>query len=182
MGKQINYYLGYNDFKTIAQTALNNKCIILKQENGKIIHDRNISMITPDVNSYYFYVPEVETLQFEMLHDKHIGGYNEIGNAVIEAGFSIVNHKDKRIPKARLFSISGYYDRNEDWIARPECVNKVYGRLVRAVKKLAVYTEVRTEKYLTVYGKTELTVFNTKEYISNKLLALKNEKGYELIL
>ena len=41
--------------------------------------------------------------------------------------------------------MTGYYDKNKNWIDRPECMKKLYDKLVRAAKKLAPYTEIVDE-------------------------------------
>ena len=66
------------------------------------------------------------------------------GMPLIEASYSsIVNEptgvagsrQKKEIHRARIYCISGYYDENEKYIPRPDCLTKVYHSLVRYVKK-----------------------------------------------
>ncbi len=182
MGKQINYYMTYNDFREIAQYAIDSGCIILKKVNETLVHSNVTDIVTPDENSYYFYVPEAGKLDIEIKNgEEFISGYRSSGNVVIEAGFSIVNHKSKRISRARLYTVTGYYDETGNWVSRPECVKKVYDKLVRRVKKVAPYTEI-TDMVTSIaerdYNKAK--EWKHKEYISKELLMLKMESGYKL--
>ena len=56
---------------------------------------------------------------------------------MIQASFSKKNDKTKIITRGRLFVISGYYDEQDEYISRPECVTKIYNKLVGIVKKIA---------------------------------------------
>ena len=80
-------------------------------------------------------------------------GYNATGNAAIEAGFSRI-HEDGPT-RSRLFVISGYYDEEEVWIPRPDCLTKLYEKLARRAKKLAPYSQPRGWQYKT-YADPEL--------------------------
>lgn len=64
MGKQINYYMEYEAFLTIAMTAIDLGCLIVKKDNetGKIISSSDISIVTQDTIRYYFYIPKAELL------------------------------------------------------------------------------------------------------------------------
>ena len=46
MGKQINYWLGYEDFLKIAQVALDCGCIIIKKVSGKLIYKRTLDTVS----------------------------------------------------------------------------------------------------------------------------------------
>ena len=74
-----------------------------------------------------------------------------------------------------------YYDENEKYIQRPDCLTKVYHSLVRYVKKIAPYTEftdilisMKDENYGEEYE------YRHKEYITKNCLDLINNKGYKL--
>ena len=62
MGRQINYYMGYNDFLTVAQTALDCGCVIYRadhaDERWSITSGNSTDMISGDHRSYYFHVPQ----------------------------------------------------------------------------------------------------------------------------
>ena len=184
MGKQINYYMGYDEFKMLAEQAIKSGCIIVKKENGKFVRGNSVEIITQDCNKYYFYLPEAGDLEVQMNGDyKFIGGYNSSGNVVIEASYSIVNHEEKKIHRARLFSITGYDDKNGNSIGRPECIKKLYDKLVRIVKKLAPYTEFVDEIQVSCpssedYMKTR--EWKHKEYITKELLSLKENDDYKM--
>lgn len=182
MGKQINYYMRYNDFQKIARQAVDSGCEILKKEKDKLIRSNGMDIVTSDVNRYYFYLPEAGPLTVAKRNGAEcVGGYNSSGNAIIEAGFSIVNHTEKKISRARLFSITGYYDEYGNWVDRPECVRKVYEKLARTVKRLAPYTEI-TDIIISIhdddYNKPK--EWQHKEYISAELFSLKTKNGYKL--
>ena len=184
MGKQINYYMGYKDFLQVAECAVKNGCVLLKEENGKFIRSNNIKMITEDNNRYYFYFPEAGDLEIQIRNNNEcIGGYDSSGNVVIEASYSIVRHEQKTISRGRLFSITGYYDKDKNWIDRPECIKKLYDKLVRVVKKTAPYTGIVDEIISTSsddYLKPK--EWKHKEYISEELLALKEKEDYKLVI
>lgn len=166
----------YEPFLKIAQIALDSGCIIIPAFTDDIIQSRDISIVTPEINLYYFYLPEVGRLCIDEYNGrKYVNhSYCESGSAIIEAGFSQVDNSKKRIYQSRLFCISGYYDDNNQWIPRPDFITKLYNKLVRAVKKSVTYTE-----FTKINPKRNLT-YLTKEYISPKCLDLVNEQGYIL--
>ena len=143
MGKQINYYLEYEGFLKIAEAALFRGCEILKKVDGKIIRGNDISMITPDCYDYFFhYIPAGEVIVKDYNGKEYVdNGYTPSGNTLIEAGFSRISHEEKKIRRARLFIVSGYYDENDEWIPRPDCMTKLYCALERVAKKVALRTE-----------------------------------------
>lgn len=100
---------------------------------------------------------------------------------MIQASFSKKNDKTKIITRGRLFVISGYYDEQDEYILRPECVTKIYNKLVGIVKKIAPYT-VLIDKYVSTKDDTYLKEleWRHKEYISPEYLDLKECKNYKL--
>lgn len=182
MGKQINYYIGYDDFLSLTQKALDSGCEILALEQGRVIRSNHISIVTPDRYNYYFYLPEAGSLEIQIRNGREsVGGYNTSGNVLIEAGFSRINHSGKTISRARLFSLSGYYEVGGEWVERPACMKKLYDKLARAAKKIAPYTEITDTIFSTRaddYG--SIREWTHKEYISPELLELKNNKNYHL--
>ena len=83
MGKQINYYMEFNDFRQLAQYALDIGCMVGKQENGKIVSSNSVDIVQPDYKKYFFYLPETEKVLIQLQDDKQqIGGYNKSGNVV----------------------------------------------------------------------------------------------------
>lgn len=184
MGKQINYYIGYEDFQKLAEQAVKSGCIILKKEYGKYVRDNSVGIIAQDCNRYYFYLPEAGELEFQMHDDNEfVGGYNSSGNVLIEASYSIVKHEQKTISRGRLFSMTGYYDENTKWIDRPECVKKLYDKLVRVIKKIAPYTEI-VDEIISTSSEDYLKPkeWKHKEYITAELLLLKEKESYKLIV
>lgn len=67
MGKQINYWLKYEEFLQIAQAALDCGCIIIKPDSEEIRYGQSLDIITEDECRYYFYLPEAG---FSFIHDK----------------------------------------------------------------------------------------------------------------
>lgn len=183
MGKQINYYADYGSFVTIVQKALESGCKILKNIDGRIEQSDSVGFVTEDEKNYYFYLPEAGRLETKTLANgmEQIGGYNASGNVIIEAGYSFINVNKKKIARARLFVISGYYDEQGQWIARPDCLEKVYNKLVRTVKKVAPYTELK-DTYVSRrqedYGQE--CEYLHKEYITPVCLELKEKQGFTL--
>lgn len=184
MGKQINYWLGYQDFLKIAQVALDSGCIIIKNVSGKLVYGQNLESITEQEHHYWIYVPEAGALSGKDIpfNDRDLfQAYSPAGNTVIRAGFSLRDDEKKTITRSRLFVISGYYDEQGAYIPRPECVTKVYSKLVRIVKKVAPLTEL-TDTYISTRDKTYLQEieWKHKEYITPEYLALKEKAGYTL--
>lgn len=183
MGKQINYWMNYEDFLHIAQAALDSGCVIIRSDPGKFEYGRSLDMIMENRYRYYFYLPEAGELMSQQIpfqNDQRIC-YNKAGNTVIEAGFSMIDDKKKKITRSRLFVISGYYDENGEYIARPECLTKVYHRLVRAVKKVAPYTEL-TDHYISIKDHEYLQEreWKHKEYVSSACLSLREAGDFKL--
>ena len=145
MGRQINYYMEHESFLQIAQLALECGCEIVKQDlkacPSTVVRTRDISAITPSDWILWFYVPEAGKLAATISEsgERVDHGYTESGSALIEAGVSLILEDKKIIRRSRLYVISGYYDSSGEWIPRPKCVDAVYGKLMRRVKKLTEY-------------------------------------------
>lgn len=194
MGKQINYWMDYDNFLLVAQKALDLGCTIVKKDLdfGKIIESKDISIVTQDENRYYFHLLDAGDIKIHTVNgeERLDRGYSASGNAIIEAGYSfIVNEptgpcgrrRKKEIRKARIYCITGYYDEDGEYISRPECLTKVYNSLARYVKKIAPYTEitnVRVSMRDEDYGKEY--EYRHKEYITKTCLDMMNNEGYKL--
>mgnify|MGYP001100663779 FL=1 len=91
MGKQINYWLGYEDFLKIAQAALECGCVIIKNASGTRMYGQDLDIVTEHEHHYWFYVPEAGGLSGETppFNGQKIQTYSPAGNTVIEAGFSL---------------------------------------------------------------------------------------------
>lgn len=184
MGKQINYWLEYESFRQLAHKALDLGCEIVRENLGKnkrsmVTVSHELDMITDELGAYYyFHLPEAGNIEIKEYEcgERLNRGFNECGNAVIEAGFSRVWEDDKRIVRERLYLQTGYYDKDENYIYRPDCIVKVYNALARCVKRLAPYTEI-TRTMVTRSG--DRKDYKIKEYISPYCLELY-EKGYTL--
>ena len=161
--------MDYDNFLLVAQKALDLGCFIVKEEQ----------------KNYYFYLAEAGDIETRIINGRELvnHSYASGGNCIIEAGYSYITNsgKKKSISRARLYCISGYYDESEEYIARPECLTKVYNSLVRFVKKVAPYTELadilissRDENY------GEKMEYKHKEYVTAKCLKMRNEEGYRL--
>lgn len=194
MGKQINYWMDYDNFLLVAQKAVDLGCTIIKvdRKQGKVIKSQDIGIITPNGKSsnasYYFHLPTAGDIKILTVNGKECldYGFTATGTAVIEAGFSFIideptgacgtKHK-KEIRRARIYCITGYYDENDEYISRPECLTKVYESLVRFIKKIAPYTELLS---IEDKGYGEKYEYRHKEYITKTCLDLVNKEGYKL--
>lgn len=177
MGKQINYYMEYSAFLKIAQAALNSGCVIVRNFDNEIICSADISVVIPACNNYFFHLPEAGEIAYKTYANGRTDvdhSYSSSGNSLIEAGFSRINDADKKIYRNRLFCISGYFNEEKEWIARPDCITKLYNKLVRVAKKEAPYTELNRTR---AFDGQEYT---TKEYISSNCLELVSNQGYNL--
>lgn len=170
MGKQIGYYMGYEAFLDLARLAAESGCVILRNDfiDGRWTVDQGgPELVVPERYSYLFYLPEAGPLVIEDLPNGRCvdRGYTPSGSAIIEAGYSRIREGDTpAVGPARLFVITGYYDKKDVWVPRPGCITKVYDRLARRVKKLAPYVRLPGRPY--------------KEYIDPALLPLL-ESGYD---
>ena len=184
MGKQINYWLKYEEFLQIAQTALDCGCVIIKPDSGKRKYGQTLDIVTDDKCRYYFYLPEAGTLMSQQIpfQSEQMIGYNAAGNTVIEAGFSSIYDNKKEITRSRLFVISGYYNETGKYIARPKCLTQTYQKLVRIVKRIAPYTEI-TDHIISTQNNDYLQEreWIHKEYISASCLKLKASMNYKLV-
>ena len=180
MGKQINYYMGYDDFLSVAQAALNSDCIIYRYsfENGrwKMIGGTTLDIIKQNCRQYYFHNPAIGNFDIELISEKQYVPYGSLLN-VIEAGFSIPNEEKHLITSNRLYVITGLYADDGTWVSRSDMLTKVYNKLVRVVKKVAPYTEVEHVVVNPVY---EGEKFKCKEYISSDYYDLVQNKDYKL--
>lgn len=180
MGKQINYYIGYEDFLSVAQAALDSGCIIYRQsfENGKfkLISGTTLDTIRPNCTGYYFHNPEIGNFDIELISEKQYVPYDLLLNA-IEAGFSIPKEEKHLIMSNRLYVITGLYADNGDWVSRSDMLTKLYNQLVRVVKKKAPYTEV---EHFVVNPMYEGKKFKSKKYISSDYYDLVKNKEYIL--
>ena len=184
MGKQINYWLEFDNFKVLAQKAVDLGWEIVREDLSKfektgVTVSRDIDIITEEKGAYYFFhLPEAGDIEIKELEcgQRLDHNFSESGNSLIEAGFSRVLKEEKRILRARLYLPTGYYDKNDVYIYRPDCIVKVYHSLARYVKKLAPYTEI-TRPFINRSGEPD--EYKTKEYISPYCFDLFN-KGYSL--
>ncbi|MEW4413813.1 hypothetical protein [Clostridium sp. AN503] len=198
MGKQINYWMDYDNFLMVAQKAVDLGCKIIKEDLklGRVIESGDISIIThygkSNHTEYYFHLPEAGAIEIRSVDSKECldYGYTATGNSIIEAGYSLIVNEPtgvagtrwkREIRRARIYCITGYYDENEDYISRPDCLTKVYNSLVRYIKKIAPYTEfvdmlvsMRDENY------GENFEYRHKEYITKSCLDLVKNEGYRL--
>lgn len=198
MGKQINYWMDYDNFLLVAQKAVDLGCTIVKvdRDQGKVIKSQDIRIVTPNGKSccasYYFHLPAAGDLKILTVNGKECldHGFTATGNAVIEAGFSSIideptgacgTKRKKEIRRARIYCTTGYYDEKGEHIPRPECLTKVYESLTRFIKKIAPYTELvdvlistNEEDYGDKYE------YRHKEYITKTCLDLVNKEGYKL--
>lgn len=186
MGKQINYYMEYESFVRLAEKAAKLGCVIIRCGGpDEVIGKAPAETVTMDCTRYYFYVPEVGEIAVKTVNSKSIiannySPYSPSGNTLIEAGYSLISPEKRKICRARLFCVTGYYDEKGSFIKRPECVTRVYDSLVREVKKISPYTEL-TDTIMSTRDETYLqkTEYRHKEYITEYCLNLRNE-GYEL--
>lgn len=185
MGKQINYWLEIDGFKPLAQKALELGCEIVREDLSKydrtrVTVSRDLDIITDENGAWYFFhLPEAGKIEIKEFDcgERLNHNFNECMNSIIEAGYSRVITEEKHIRRARLYLSTGYYDKNEVFIYRPDCIVKVYNSLARYVKKLAPYTEI-TRSYIDRNGaKAE---YKIKEYISPYCLGLFENEGYDL--
>ena len=189
MGKQINYWLEHKSFIAVAQKAVDLGCEIVREDINKygkyektsVTISREPGIITEEKGAYYFFhLPEAGRLETDELEygQRLNHNFGESANSIIEAGFSRILTEEKRVIRARLYLTTGYYNKDDEFICRPDCIVKVYNSLARYVRKLAPYTEI-TRKYINRSGEPD--EYTTKEYISPYCLDLLKNEGYDLL-
>lgn len=170
MGKQINYYIGYNDFLLVAQVALDNGCVIFREycENEKLqlSSGTDVSFINEKYNRYFFYLSSAG----EYIHNSDNANLNSI-----QAGFSIPHNHI--IYSNRLYLTTGLYNKEDKFVYRSEEITKVYNKLVRVVKKIAPYREVEHFVLNPLY---EGQKFKSKKYITDEYLLMAQNEDYIL--
>lgn len=180
MGKQINYYMGYTDFLSIAQAALNCGCIVYRHafENGKwkLIGGTSLDTVKENCRQYYFHSPAIGDFDIELISDNQYVSDDSLLN-VIEAGFSIPNREKHLIGSNRLYVISGQYAGDSNWVSRSDLLTKIYNKLVHIVKKTAPYTEI---EHFVVNPMYEGKKIKSKKYISSEYYDLVQNKDYIL--
>jgi len=177
MGKQIYYWMEYQDFISIADAALDLDCVIIRDVVGKVEYGKTVDIVSENVHQYYF-------LPLSMgidLNDKLDLTELRATCQVIEAGFSYINHEKKKITRSRIYVGTGYFDKQGDFINRSDVLTKVHNSLVRSIKKIAPYTEL-IDSYISTKEETYLqqVEYKHKEYITAECLKLKETEDYKL--
>ena len=179
MGKQINYYMGYQPFLSVAQAALNSGAVIYRHayenKTWQMIGGTSLDIVREDTQRYYFHFPDDGALEIEDIYGNQHPSLNSRLH-LIEAGFSLPNPEKRLLTSKRLYVITGRYE-DGIWIPRSDLLTKIYNRLVRVVKKAAPYTEV---EHYVVNPMYEGQRFITKEYITPEYLHLAQNEDYIL--
>ncbi|MDE5940268.1 MAG: hypothetical protein K2H37_14470 [Lachnospiraceae bacterium] len=178
MGKQINYYMGYQDFLSVAQAALDCGCIIYRHayEDGRwnLIGGTTLDIVKPNCRRYYFHIPALGSFDRKLVSDNAYLSDDSLF-CVIEAGFTIPGKQE--MDKNRLYIVTGRYTDDGCWVSCPDMLTKVYNKLVWVVKKTAPYTEF---EHFVVNPMYEGEKFKSKEYISPEFYELVQSKDYKL--
>ena len=98
MGKQINYWMDYDNFLLVAQMAVDLGCTVVKEDLkiGKVIESKDAGIIPPYGTSnypgYYFHLPEAGAIEVLTVNGKECldYGYTATGNS----GYHDENKKD----------------------------------------------------------------------------------------
>ena len=198
MGKQINYWMDYDNFLLLAQKALDLGCRIIREDldAGKVTESGDIGIVVPYGKhkriNYYFHLPEAGDVKIKIYNgmERLDHGFSATGNAVIEADYSFVLREQagvcgmrgrREIMRARIYCITGYYGEDGEYIPRPECLTKVYNALARYVKKLAPcteFTDTRISMREENYG--EKVEYKYKEYVTKACLEMVEREGDRL--
>ncbi|MGN1340423.1 MAG: hypothetical protein ACI4WS_09035 [Oscillospiraceae bacterium] len=165
MGRQAHFYMEREVFIHLAQAALDLGCIILKQSGNKLVSATDTSIITAGCSQYYFYLPQAGELDENL----PMGCYNANGNVVIEAGYSTKSGSTV-IHRSRLYMMSGYTGEN-GFVERPACLEELYKKLVKIMKKLTRHEAIPASKISTRLNYyADPTDRSHKIYITDKLL------------
>ena len=144
MGKQTNFYMEREVFLKLAQTALDNGCVILRQSGKKIISSTDISIITAGCSKYYFYLPQAGELDYDL----PLGMFNANANVLIEASYS-TRDENSVMRRARLYLISGITGKDGSFISSPDCLVALYHKLVVRMKQLTDFVEIPADRIVS---------------------------------
>ena len=159
MGKQINYFMDYETFRSLAQKALDLGATIIPGSTSSGLGYGDISCVKPNTNRYLFFFPE-----YANGATAADGTFSDFGNAAIEAGFSAI--QGRTIHRERMYISTGYYNTDGCWIPRPKEMDRIYGSLVRFAKKQMLYKVCRSRSW--------------KDYITSGLDELVTHHNYIL--
>ncbi len=139
MGKQLNYYMGYDEFITAAQAASDNGCTIISRAYGNkswnIRRGTPVDIVSDHQRDYFFVTDDADNDIFDEINGCYISEKTRLN--VIEAGFSITDSKKRLIVKNRLYLASGVYDTTGSFVKCSDKNVKVYDKLARIARKLA---------------------------------------------
>lgn len=141
MGKQTTFYMEREVFQELAQEAVNCGCLILRQSGNKLISSQDTSVITAGCQQYYFYLPEAGKLDESL----PLGCFNKNGSMVIEANYT-TRDKNYSLHRARLYLMTTVPTLDGESISTPECMIKLYTKLVRKMKSLTTFVRVPAER------------------------------------
>ena len=179
MGKQLNYYMGYDEFITVAQAASDNGCTIISRtyENNRwnIKRGDPVDIVSDDQRDYFFVTDDADDDIFDESDGCYLSEKTRLN--VIEAGFSIPDSKKRLIMKNRLYLSSGVYDANGSFVKCSDTTARVYNKLARIVRKLAPYTEVSHLAVNPLYENQKIT---SEKYITPYYLSLVKMGDYIL--
>lgn len=172
MGRQINYYMEVDSYKLLVKKALElDFKVIDRLSNFKIysyFEEVNFSK-----NELYFYLEEAGGLIV-----KENGFIDTLSSPIVESGFSYINDNKKEVSTARLWVSTGFWNNESEFIGRSEILDKKYSSLMRFVKKVAPYTEIKVKARNPLYNGKK---FVRKEYITPFLLEKAKSGEYDCI-
>lgn len=153
-------------FTELAQTAIESGCLILRQNGNKIVSSQDTSIITASCQKYYFYLPEAGNINEEL----PLGCFNSNGSMVIEANYS-TRDKEDALHHAGLYLMTTVPSEDGGSIETPECMVKLYKKLVKKMKMLTKFVPVPAERMsnrMTYYA--DPSDRSHKLYLTPKLL------------
>ena len=175
MGKQTSFYMEREVFQKLAQEAIDCGCLILRQSGNKIVSSRATSIITASCDQYYFYLPEAGELD----EDLPLGCFNVNGSMVVEANYTTRN-KDHSLHRARLYLMTSV-PTTEGAISTPDCMVKLYKKLVRKMKMLTKFVPIPAERMsnrMTYYA--DPSDRSHKLYLTPKMIKLMEKPDVNL--
>lgn len=176
MGKQTSFYMEREVFQELAQEALDCGCLILRQSGGRIVSAQDASIITAGCDQYYFYLPEAGNLDMKL----PLGCFNVNGSMVIEANYTTRN-KDHSLHRARLYLMTSVPTADGGSISTPECMVKLYKKLVRKMKMLTKFVPIPAERMsnrMTYYA--DPSDRSHKLYLTQKMIKLMEKPDVTL--
>jgi len=137
MGKQIIFYMDYETEAKFFEYLLPQCKISNRVENGKMMFVDELPERFSGQKGWIkllLYKPEMGSCDIVNFDDGR-GFVNQDTSPVIEFWRSIIDPADKTISQGRIYVIMKYFDKEENYVSKPEELDKWYKELCKWIRK-----------------------------------------------